>query len=226
MNARRPRYTYPWVGAATWAAATTTAIMIAVRTPPDILSWARQGGEPITVQRDTLAMIAPALVGISGLILLIAFAVRTVVARRFPLVALPVEFRALRTDAGIVILGTCALMLSHLVRTVTTNGPVAPEDLVVAVRILAIGLAVGGALFAIGTLRGFTREDPHYVPQLVGAVGVAGAGVLGLAVSATDNLTATATTAAVIALAGAFTSLALSIRNLARHEREHPTGAP
>jgi len=226
MNARRPRYTYPWVGAATWAAATTTVTMIAVRTPPDVLSWARQGGEPTTVQRDTLALIAPALVGIGGLILLIAFAMRTAVARRLPLVALPVVFRALRTDAGIVILGTCALMLLHLIHTVAADGSVATEDLVVAVRILAVGLAVGGALFAIGVLRGFTREELHYVPQLVAAVGVAGAGVLGLAVSATDNFTATASTAAVVALAGAFTSLALSIRNLARHEREHPTGAP
>jgi len=129
MNARRSRYTYPWVGAATWATATTTTTLIAVRTPPDVLSWARQGGEPNTVQRDTLAEIAPALIGVGGLILLIAFATRAISARRLPLVALPVVFRALRTDAGIVVLGACAFMLLHLVQTTTADGTLLFEDL-------------------------------------------------------------------------------------------------
>lgn len=199
--------------------------MIAVRTRPDVFSWARQGGEPTTVQRDALATIAPLLVGIGGLIVLIAFAVRTVVARRIPIVALPLVFRALRTDAGIVVLGACAFMLLHLVQTTTADGTLLPKDLVVAVRILAVGLAVGGALFGIGTLRGFTKEDLHRAPQLAASFGIAGAGGLGLAVSATDNLAAAVTTAAIVALAGAFTGLVLSIRNLARHEHEHPTGA-
>lgn len=225
MNTRRPRYTYPWVGAATWAAATTAATIIAVHTPPDILSWARQGAEPITIQRDTLATVAPALIGIGGLIVLIAFAVRAVLTWRFPILALPVQFRALRADAGIVILSACALMMLQLARTIAADGTLASEDVVVAVRILAVGLAVGGALFAIGAIRGFTRKDLHSVPQVVAAVGIAGAGVLGLAVSATGNITAGVIAVAIAALAGAFTSLVLSIRNLARHERERPPGA-
>lgn len=226
MNKRRPRYRYPWVGAATWAAATTTATLIAVRTPPDILSWARQGTSPTTIQRDTLAAVAPALVGIGGLIVLIAFAVRTVLTQRLPLVAVPIVFRALRADAGIVIIGACALMMLQLVQTITPDGTLTSEDTVIAVRILAVGFAVGGALFAIGVIRGFTSQHPHYVPQLVAAVGIASAGVLGLAASATDNLTAAVTTAAVAALAAAFTSLVLSIRTLARHERGRPPGTP
>lgn len=225
VNTRRPRYTYPWVGAATWAAATTTASIIAVRTPPDILSWARSGGEPLTMHRDTLATIAPALIGLGGLIVLMAFAVRAVLTRRFPLPALPIVFRALRADAGIVVLAACALMTLQLVHTITADGALASEDIVVAVRILAAGSAVSGALFATGVVRGFTREDLRYVPQLVAAVGLTGAGVLGLAVSATDNLIAAVISAAIAALAGAFASLVLSIRNLARYEREHPPGA-
>ncbi|MCJ1714827.1 hypothetical protein ACLBWP_01245 [Microbacterium sp. M1A1_1b] len=225
MNTRRPRYTYPWVGAATWAAATVTVTFLAVRTPPGILSLDRQDGEPITIGRNSLAAIAPALVGVCGLIVFIAFAVRTVLNRRFPLVALPAVFRALRADAAVVVLSACALMMIQLVQNMAEDGTLSSKALVVAVRILAVGLAVGGALFTAGVCRGFSQEDLHYAPQFVGAVGITGAGVLGLAVSVTDNLAATVITAAIAALSGAFTSLVLSIRNLARHEREHPPGS-
>lgn len=171
-------------------------------------------------------MVAPAMVGVGGLILLIAFAVRGVVDRRGTTIALPAVFRALRTDAGVIVLGACALMLLHVVRAITADGTIAFEDLVVAVRILAVGLAVGGALLAVGVLRGFTHEDLPFMPQLVAAAGLLGAGVLGLALSATENLAATVITAAVAALGGAFTSLVLSVRNLARPEHAHLPRGP
>lgn len=225
MNTRRPRYTYPWVGAATWAAATTTATIIAVRTPHDLLSWGRQGASPNVFQRDDLATAGPGLIGVGGAIVLIAFIIRTLLAKRTPLLELPAPFRALRADAGIVAIAAVAFLLLYLARTVTAAGELDANQVVTAVRILATGLAFAGLLHALGVWTGLPHDHPQYVPHLIAGTGLAGSGILTLAASSTDSLTAALITAVLTLAAAVLTSLVLSIRNLARHEREHPPGA-
>jgi hypothetical protein len=226
MNARRPRYTYPWVGAATWAAATIIATIITVRTPSDVLSWGRQGSSPTVFQRDDLAAAGPGLIGIGGAIVLIAFIVRTVLTKRFPPLEVPVRFRALRADAGIVAIAAVAFLLLYLARTITATGELNANQVVTAIQILAAGLTFAGVLHALGVWTGLAHDHPQYVPHLIAGAGLAGAGILTLAASATDSLTAALITAVISLAAAAFTSLVLSIRNLTRHEREHPPGAP